>query len=132
MSSSLSAYLTIEAKDGTEKKVHKACALMVLFQGINNEKGSTDWQKHIQGLAHYSVKPSQLVHWMVLAMTQFLVKAFALPILLSLLSLKLSAVDVQQALISMLPEDNIVIGFHILTLKSVAVCCRQDNDNGPL
>ena len=40
--SDLSAYLTIEVKDGTKKRVHKACALKVLFQEIIHEKGSTD------------------------------------------------------------------------------------------
>jgi len=53
-----SMYLTIEAQDGTEKRVHKAHALKVLFQEIVNEKGSTDQQKHIQGLTHYSIKPT--------------------------------------------------------------------------
>src|SRR5258708_27035028 len=56
--SDLSAYLTIEVKDGTKKRVHKARALKVLFQEIIHEKGSTDWQKCIQGLARYSDKPA--------------------------------------------------------------------------
>src|SRR5260370_20011986 len=56
--SNFSAYLTIEAKDGTEKRVHKAHALKALFQDIIHEKGSTDRQKRIQGLAHYSDKPA--------------------------------------------------------------------------
>lgn len=55
---SSSVYLTIEAQDGTKKKVHKACVLKVLFQEIVNKKGSTDQQKCIQGLTHYSVKPN--------------------------------------------------------------------------
>ena len=54
--SSFSSYLTIEAQDGTEKTVHKAHTLKVLFEEIIHEKGSTDHQKHIQGLTHYSVK----------------------------------------------------------------------------
>ena len=53
---SFSSYLTIEAQDGTEKTVHKARALKVLFEEIIHEKGSTDHQKRIQGLTHYSVK----------------------------------------------------------------------------
>ncbi len=54
--SSFSSYLTIEAQDGTEKTVHKVHALKVLFEEIIHEKGSTDHQKCIQGLAYYSVK----------------------------------------------------------------------------
>src|SRR5258708_8813461 len=139
-SSSLSAYLTIEAKDGAEKKVHKACTLKVLFQEIINEKGSTDWQKHIQGLAHYSVKPTgtsdgagndsifgESICIGNPAVTLVVVKQMVFLAVIQLSSLKLSAADVQQALISMLPEDNIVVGFHILTLKSVAVHeCDED------
>ena len=37
-------------------------------------------------------------------------------------SLKLGAADVQQALISILPEGNIMVEFHILTLKPATVC----------
>ncbi len=40
---------------------------------------------------------------------------------IQLASLKLGTVDVQQAPISVLPEDNVVVGFHILILKSAAV-----------
>ena|SRR5260221_11358109 len=46
---------------------------------------------------------------------------------IQLSSLKLGTVDVQQALISVLPEDNVVVGFHILTLKSTVVC-QGDKD----
>ncbi len=140
--SDLSAYLTIEVKDGTKKRVHKARALKVLFQEIIHEKGSTDWQKCIQGLARYSDKPactsdspeiSDSIFGESIcvgdpAVTLVVIEQMVFLAVIQVSSLKLGAADVQQALISILPEDNIMVGFHILTLKSAMVHNLGDED----
>ena len=140
--SDLSVYLTIEVKDGTKKRVHKACALKVLFQEIIHEKGSTDQQKRIQGLAHYSDKPactsdspeiSNSIFGESIcvgdpAVTLIVIEQMVFLAVIQVSSLKLSAADVQQAPISILPEDNIMVGFHILTLKSAMVHNLGDED----
>src|SRR5258708_27075851 len=133
--SDLSAYLTIEVKDGTKKRVHKARALKVLFQEIIHEKGSTDWQKCIQGLARYSDKPActsdspeisdsifgESICVGDTAVTLLVIEQMVCLAVIHVSSLKLGAADIQQAPISILPEDNIMVGFHILTLKSPCV-----------
>ena len=133
--SSFSSYLTIKAQDGTEKTVHKAHALKVLFEEIIHKKGSTDWQKCIQGLACYSDKPACTLDSPEIsnsifgesicvgdpAVTLVVIKQMVFLAVIQVSSLKLSAADVQQAPISILPEDNIMVGFHILTLKSAMV-----------
>src|SRR5260370_18769730 len=64
--SNFSTYLTIEAKDGTEKRVHKACALKALFQDIVHEvlQISRSTSKDLP-----VILTSQLVPWTVLRST---------------------------------------------------------------
>src|SRR5260370_5038959 len=132
---SSSTYLTIKAQDGTEKRVHKARALKVLFQEIVNEKGSTDRQKRIQGLTRYSIKPtntldspgsndsifSKSICVGDPAITLVVVEQLAFLAIIQLSSIKLGMADIQHAPISILPEDNIIVGFHILMLKSTMI-----------
>ena len=110
--------------------------LKVLFQEIVNKKGSTDQQKGIQGLAHYSVKPASALDSLTSnnsifgesicvgnpAVTLVVIDQLAFLAIIQLLSIKLSNGDVQHVPISILPEDSVVVGFHILMLKSAVIC----------
>ena len=131
-SHSISHYLTIQARDGTEKKVHKSRALKVLFNEIVNTKGSMDHQKHIQGLTRYSVKMFTTMDGVNAddsifgesicvgdpAVTIVAVEHMVFLAVIQVSSIRASNVDSQHVPVSILSEDSMLVGFHILMLKS--------------